>query len=237
EQAVVEFVRRISETNRRNPFLDDFLGLRRRMVPAGQLNGLVQTVLKLTVPGVPDIYQGAELWDLSLVDPDNRRPVDFDLRRRLIDRFDGKPLPAETAQWRDGAVKQAVIRRTLDLRRRHPRLFAEGGYRPLTVRGPRSAHVVAFARVLGDVQAVVVAPVLTARFWPDNLAVPALGGAWRGCHVEAPRRGGGGRFRDLFSGQMVHAVTRRGGQVLPLADLFANFPLALLEAEPEERSM
>lgn len=232
EAAVVEFVRRIAETSRRNPFLEDFMGLRRRMVPAGQLNSLAQTLLKLTVPGIPDIYQGCELWDLSMVDPDNRRPVDFNLRRRLLDRLNDGPLPADLREWRDGAVKQAVIRRTLDLRRRHPQIFAEGAYRPLNVRGPRSDHVVAYARSHGDALVVVVVPRLTLRLWPDNLATPPLGAQWRGCHVEAPRRGGGsGRFRDLLSGRVVEAVNRRGALVLSLADLFATFPMCLLEGE------
>ncbi|MCR6631560.1 MAG: malto-oligosyltrehalose synthase [Magnetospirillum sp.] len=231
EQAVVDFVRRIAETERRNPFLEDFLGLRRRMVPAGQLNGLAQTLLKLTVPGVPDIYQGCELWDLSLVDPDNRRPVDYALRRELLDRFHGRPLPAAPADWRDGAVKQALIRRTLDLRRRRPDLFEQGAYRPLAVRGPRAAHVVAFARSWNDAQVVVVVPVQTVRLWPDNLSSAPVGAVWRGVHVEAPKRGGSGRFRDLLSGDGVEAVSRRGTMVLPLTDLFAAFPLALLEGE------
>ncbi|MGE5478192.1 MAG: malto-oligosyltrehalose synthase [Bacteroidales bacterium] len=233
EQAVVEFVRRIAETGRRNPFLDDFLGLRRRMVPVGQLNGLAQTLLKLTVPGVPDLYQGSELWDLSLVDPDNRRPVDFDLRRQLLGRFGAGPLAAGTPEWRDGAIKQAVIRRTLDMRRRHPDLFAQGTYQPLTVRGPRAENVVAFARSHGALQAVVVVPRLSLRLWPDNLAQPPLGHCWRGCHVETPRRGGQGHYRDLFSGRVVQAVNRRGGSVLPLSDLFAVFPLCLLESESD----
>jgi (1->4)-alpha-D-glucan 1-alpha-D-glucosylmutase len=237
EQAVVEFVRRIAETGRRNPFLDDFLGLRRRMVPVGQLNGLVQTLLKLTVPGVPDLYQGSELWDLSLVDPDNRRPVDFELRRRLLGRFATGALPAGTHEWRDGAIKQAVIRRVLDMRRRHPDLFAQGVYQPLTVRGPRAEHVIAFARSHGGLQAVVVVPRLTLRLWPDSLAQPPLGNCWRGCHVEAPRRGGQGGYRDLFSGRTIQAVSRRGGLVLPLSDLFAAFPLCLLESESDMKGI
>ncbi|MBC7954091.1 MAG: malto-oligosyltrehalose synthase [Rhodospirillaceae bacterium] len=225
EQAVVEFVHRILETDRRNPFLDDFQSFRRRVLPVGQLNGLVQTLLKLTVPGVPDIYQGTELWDLSMVDPDNRRPVDFDLRSRMLDSMDG-PLPADVARWQDGAVKQAIIRRTLDLRSRQPALFAEGAYRPLPVRGPRAANVLAFARQHGDAHMVVAVPVQTARLWSDG-AIPPLGAVWRGVHMEAPRHGG--RFRDLLSGRIIEPVARRGSMVLAATDLFAAFPLALLE--------
>ncbi|HTH17417.1 MAG TPA: malto-oligosyltrehalose synthase [Magnetospirillum sp.] len=229
EQAVVEFVRRITETSRRNPFLDDLMGMRRRVVPVGQLNGLAQTLLKLTVPGVPDIYQGSELWDLSMVDPDNRRPVDYELRRGLLDAFGDGPLPIEAARWKDGAIKQSVIRRTLDLRRRHPDLFTEGIYRPLAVRGPRAIHVVAFARALGEVQVVVAVPVLTARLWPESLDMPPLAAAWRGVHVEAPH-GAVSSFRDLFSGRTIKPVSRRGSPVLPVPELFAQFPLALLES-------
>lgn len=227
EQAVVDFLRRILETSRRNPFLDDLQVLRRRVLPVGQLNGLAQTLLKLTVPGVPDIYQGTELWDLSLVDPDNRRPVDYDRRRALLHSLDGQPLPAEVARWQDGAVKQALIRRTLDLRRRHPALFAEGAYRPLPVRGPRAANVVAFARLHGDTQIVVAVAVQTARLWSDGQTVPPVGAVWRGVHMEAPRRGGG--FHDLLSGRRIEPVSRRGSAVLAATDLFATFPLALLE--------
>ena len=230
EQAVVDFVHRILETGRRNPFLDDFLALRRRIVPVGMLNGLAQTLLKLTVPGVPDVYQGAELWDLSMVDPDNRRPVDYGMRAQQLDIFDGKPLPVEIAAWADGAVKQALIARTLALRGRHPDLFAQGGYRPLPVRGPRAGNVVAFARQHGDVQIVVAVPIQTARLWSDGMTVPPLGAAWRGVHVEVPKRAEGeGRYRDALTGREVEVLHRRGNAVLSVADLFAAFPLALLE--------
>ena len=105
----------------------------RRIGPAGAVNGLAQTLLKLTVPGVPDFYQGTEFWDQSLVDPDNRRPVDF---ARRIDALEADATPvALAAHWRDGRVKQAVIRRALALRREVPELFARGEYRPVEVTG------------------------------------------------------------------------------------------------------
>jgi len=235
EQAVLEFVHRIVETDRRNPFLDDLQALRRRIVPVGQLNGLAQSLLKLTVPGVPDIYQGSELWDLSMVDPDNRRPVDYDLRRGLLDRLAGKALPAEVAEWADGSVKQALIHRTLALRARLPELFAEGVYRPLPVRGPRADNVVAFARIHGEAQVVVAVPVQTARLWSDGMTIPPMGAIWRGIHVEAPKRAGGaGRFRELLSGRDVAVTERRGIPVFAAADLFSAFPLALLEGVADQ---
>ncbi|WP_261402369.1 hypothetical protein [Chenggangzhangella methanolivorans] len=117
-----------------------------RIGPAGAANGLTQTLLKLTIPGVPDTYQGVEFWDLSLVDPDNRRPVDFAAREAALGKAE-TPLEA-AAHWRDGAVKQALIAATLAERARSPRLFSEGSYEPLEIEGPDADHVVAFARTL-----------------------------------------------------------------------------------------
>jgi (1->4)-alpha-D-glucan 1-alpha-D-glucosylmutase len=233
EGAVVAFAERICDAGRRNPFLDDFLPFQRRIAAAGMVNGLVQTLLKLTCPGVPDIYQGCELWQLALVDPDNRRPVDWQQRHRLLGSLADHPLPAEMEAWRDGAVKQELVRRTLELRRRHPALFEQGVYRPLAVRGQRAGHCLAFARQHEDAAVVVAVPLLTARLWPAGATTPPLGLAWRGVHVEAPRRGAGTHWRDVFTGTEVDAVVRRGAPVFHLPDLFAHFPLALLESLPQ----
>lgn len=234
EQAIAEFARRILETDRRNAFLDDLKDFHRRIAAIGMLNGLAQTLLKLTAPGVPDIYQGCELWDLSMVDPDNRRPVDVALRQRLLGSLGEGPLPAEPARWQDGAVKQELIRRTLALRARHPELFREGAYRPLPARGQRAGNLVAFVRQMGEATVVVAVPLLTARLWPLDLDRAPLGPAWRGVHVEAPRRGAASvRYRCLLAQRDVEVVMRRGAPVLPATELFAVFPLALLEALPE----
>lgn len=126
----------------------------------GALNGLVQSLLRMTVPGIPDLYQGNECWDLSLVDPDNRRAVDFAARRLALDDSQG---PAELlAHWRDGRVKQALIAQVLEQRRAYPELFARGSYQPLEVRGTHAAHVLAFARIGEAQRAVVVVPRLAA---------------------------------------------------------------------------
>ncbi|MGE5506488.1 MAG: malto-oligosyltrehalose synthase [Actinomycetota bacterium] len=227
EQAVVGFAHRICDSGRRNPFLDDFVAFQRRIAAAGMVNGLVQTLLKLTCPGVPDIYQGCELWQLALVDPDNRRPVDWGSRRAMLGGLAAGPLSGRLEDWTDGAVKQEVIRRTLELRCRRPGLFDQGAYRPLAVRGLRAGHCLAFARQLDEAAVVVAVPLLTAR-----LGSPPLGDAWRGVHVEAPRRVAPGRWRDLFTGAEVEAVVRRGTAVFHAPELFARFPLALLESIP-----
>ncbi|HUG60428.1 MAG TPA: malto-oligosyltrehalose synthase, partial [Methylomirabilota bacterium] len=154
EGGVLAFVGRALETGRQNPFLDAFVPFKDRMAHLGIRNSLVQTALKLTIPGVPDVYRGADLWDFSLVDPDNRRPVDFDHRARLLRDVAGIPL-AELATRADGAQKLALIARLLDLRRRLPDLFAEGSYEPLPI--PDDERVVAFVRRRGDRALVVVA--------------------------------------------------------------------------------
>ena len=137
-----------------------------RIGPAGAVNGLAQTMLRLAVPGVPDLYQGAELWDESLVDPDNRRPVDFEARSRAL--ADTAPVPELLCTWRSGHVKQALIARMLGLRARLPQLFAAGDYRPIRACGRRAEHVVAFVRSEGAFRLLIA----VAR-----LAVPLLGSA------------------------------------------------------------
>lgn len=132
----------------------------------GALNGLVQTLLRMTVPGVPDLYQGNEYWDFSLVDPDNRQPVDYACRRRTLD---DASTPAELlAHWRDGRIKQALVARVLDCRQAHAELFRRGAYLPLTVQGRHADKVLAFARLGEGQRAIIVAP---------RLASGLLGGA------------------------------------------------------------
>ena len=132
----------------------------------GALNGLVQALLRMTVPGVPDLYQGNEYWDFSLVDPDNRQPVDYACRRRTLD---DASTPAELlAHWRDGRIKQALVARVLDCRQAHAELFRRGAYLPLTVQGRHADQVLAFARLGEGQRAIIVAP---------RLASGLLGGA------------------------------------------------------------
>jgi (1->4)-alpha-D-glucan 1-alpha-D-glucosylmutase len=181
------------------------------LVAPGRVNSLAQTLLKLTSPGVPDFYQGTDLWDLSLVDPDNRRPVDYELRRRLLAELKAgldTEMTAEEilARADDGLPKLWLIHRGLHLRRRRPAAFgAEGSYEPLHAAGPRADHAVAFLRG-GEVAAL-------APRWPLRLA-----GDWQGTVLELPA----GRWRDELTGAEVVGGTCR------IADLLARFPVALL---------
>jgi (1->4)-alpha-D-glucan 1-alpha-D-glucosylmutase len=179
------------------------------LVAPGRVNSLAQTVLKLTAPGVPNIYQGAELWDLSLVDPDNRRPVDFDLRKRLLNELDGLSVDQLLARADDGLPKLWVIRQTLHVRRRQPEYFGpQATYRPLTAWGSKARHVVGFARS-ESVISIVPRLVLT------------LGDDWADTGLELP----GGTWRNVFTGGD-HA-----GGPAQLACLLARFPVALLIKE------
>jgi (1->4)-alpha-D-glucan 1-alpha-D-glucosylmutase len=178
EAKVEAFVRTALDGAGGNGFLADFCRFEATLARHGALNGLIETVLKLTVPGVPDIYQGAELWEQSLVDPDNRRPVDFALRQRLL-AAGGAP-EAAFERFRDGAVKQAIIARLLGLRAAQAALFANGSYEPLPVSGQDAARVCAFARRHGA--AALLVAVRLSPWRPDGTAaitLPADLAGWR----------------------------------------------------------
>jgi len=186
--------------------------------PAGIVNSLAQLTLKLTLPGIPDIYQGCELLDFSMVDPDNRRPVDFDLRRRLLADI-RRAAAAETMQrWREGLPKLWLLDRLLHLRCNHADLFDHGHYEPLEVVGDRTSHVVAYSRTLGNRRILVAVPRLV--LWLCEPEHPSwLGDAFIRTKLHLP-----GRFRTL-TGEIV------GAGEAALADLWRDFPIAVLEPE------
>jgi (1->4)-alpha-D-glucan 1-alpha-D-glucosylmutase len=144
------------------------------MALLGALNSLTQLVLKATMPGVPDFYQGTETWDLSLVDPDNRRPVDFAARRAALDTSAAPDWPALASSWTDGRIKLALTHRLLTLRNELPAVFADGAYEPIEVTGPDREHLVAFRRSRGRDRVVVAVArhfarrTDSGRHWPDQ---------------------------------------------------------------------
>jgi malto-oligosyltrehalose synthase len=197
-----------------------------RIGAAGAVNGLAQTLLKLTAPGVPDFYQGAEFWDLSLVDPDNRRTVDFASR---IAALDADRSPTElVAEWQDGKIKQAVIHRALACRRAQPELFARGSYHPLEISGPLANHVVAFARSHRAVACVVVVPRLCAAM-PASLLLGAdanddtKSSCWQDTMLHAPRELTGRALRDCLTHTRISL-----SEAVPVATVLKTFPVALL---------
>ena len=194
-----------------------------RIAPAGALNSLAQTVLRLTSPGVPDLYQGTEFWDFSLVDPDNRSPVDFEARAAAL--ASGLPPAMLLSHWRDGRVKQAVIGRVLALRAQAPALFADGTYVPLRAEGPRADHLIAFARVHEGRAALVVVPRLSARLLSADATglLPDAAG-WAGTSLPLPRSLMDRKWTDTLSGISANVSS---GSRLDLAVVLGQCPVAV----------
>ncbi|HET9425280.1 MAG TPA: malto-oligosyltrehalose synthase [Gemmatimonadaceae bacterium] len=173
EKALLEFVAAILDAAEDDPFLSDLSRLVSRIVPLAYWNTLTRVLLHLTIPGTPDIYQGDESWNFALVDPDNRRPVNYTARQSSLGAVAAMTPPASVAEM-SGQVnaKAWLTHRVLDVRKQHARLFAEGGYHPLVVRGPHARHIVAFERRLDGARALIVAPRLvnvltTVRDWAE----------------------------------------------------------------------
>lgn len=196
-----------------NAFRASFAPKAQRLAHLGMVNSLVQVVLKCTSPGVPDIYQGNETWDFSLVDPDNRRPVDFAGREECAAR--AKAPPRELLEnWRDGRVKLGVTRALLRLRREQAALFQRGTYEPQRTTGMFAENVVAFRREVDGEELLVVVPRLVAR-----LGCPPLGLVWEDTAVEAPE---GGAWREVLTGRQL------AGAALRVADVLNELPVAVL---------
>jgi (1->4)-alpha-D-glucan 1-alpha-D-glucosylmutase len=229
DRGVRDWVAALLDPARSAAFLDDFAAFQRPLARMGMLNALAQTLLKLAAPGVPDIYQGQELWDFSLVDPDNRRPVDFALRRRLLDELRQGPAdPARAAQllesWRDGRVKLWVTWQALQARARHPDAFVRGGYLPVAAEGTRAGHLLAFLRQGGGSALLAVAPRLVAGLEAASGVQGATGPAsWGDTRLRAAELAG--RWRNLLTGEEL----RGGEDGLAAAEVLAHFPVALLE--------
>jgi (1->4)-alpha-D-glucan 1-alpha-D-glucosylmutase len=237
DEALAKFARAILDRESSAAFLDDFLPFQARVSHFGALASLAQVLVKITAPGVPDFYQGAELWDLNLVDPDNRRPVDWERRRRLLEELTGAvagtadraTLAHELVKTKeDGRVKLYLIREALAFRRARRLLFEQGDYRPLEARGVWAEHVCAFARVAGDTAAVTIIPRLLARRGAD--ALPLGNDYWADTWVELPRELGG-RYVNVLTGEPVESTTAGEAAALSVARALAAFPAALLDRE------
>ncbi|MHB1161660.1 MAG: malto-oligosyltrehalose synthase [Chloroflexota bacterium] len=240
EEAMQGFVRSALDRVHANPFLKDFRQLQERVAYYGMFNSLSQTLLKIASPGVPDFYQGTELWDLSLVDPDNRRPVDYELRAKMLEGLrerisspeqDPLELAKELLDSKaDGRVKMFVSHLGLSYRREHPDVFREGAYLPLQTTGQRGEHLVAFALRNGPRMVVVVVPRLVARLTRGQMIPPVGAELWEGGHVRLPASESGKSYRNVFTREVVEVVPLEGGGVgLPAASVLAAFPVALLE--------
>ncbi|MDQ3809320.1 MAG: malto-oligosyltrehalose synthase, partial [Chloroflexota bacterium] len=229
EQAVQEWVSAVLDTSEPNPFLEDFGALQRKVAFFGIFNSLSQTLLKLGSPGVADVYQGNELWDLSLVDPDNRRPVDYQLRQRYLRGLVRQRPTGLFEQREDGRMKMWLTHRLLCLRRELPALFVGGSYTPLRSggRAHKVRHVAAFARQADGRMLVIAAPVLVATLTRGAMVAPMGEEVWREEWLSVPLDGA---YHDVLSGRTLQSVDQNGRPVLPLSQVFGDLPVAALLA-------
>src|SRR5664279_5408076 len=214
EAGLRTFIERILDRSASAEFINALETLSRRIALLGALNSLSQITLKATMPGVPDFYQGTEFWDLSLVDPDNRRPVDFAERARLLPALEQPDWKSLARQWPDGHIKLAWTRRLLRLRSELAEVFTHGDYVPLEVSGPHRDHIIAFARRRGHDAAIVAVAKSFAPFSQGGRAWPrpdAFDGA------------------ISFSGYSVERFADPDATQLRLSDLFAHLPVAVLK--------
>lgn len=239
EDAVRQFVSRLLDRSAPNAFLDDFLPFQERLAQYGLYNSLSQVLVKIAAPGVPDCYQGTELWDFSLVDPDNRRPVDFAERARLLHELDtaSAALPDRVAlmqglldQRTDGRIKLFLTAEALRYRQSHQNLFHLGEYVPLRGEGEHSERLFAFARVRGGDAIIVIIPRLLTGVIPDIRTLPLGEQVWGNTWLPLPPAWTKGtQLRNIFTGQVLRSVTRNGGQVLEAKEIFTHCPGAWLE--------
>jgi (1->4)-alpha-D-glucan 1-alpha-D-glucosylmutase len=233
ESAVLQFVDGILDPRRSARFLSAFEPFQARVAEAAIYNSLAQLTIKITAPGVPDFYQGTEFWDLNLVDPDNRRPVDYEKRRRGLSDVQQSPIRDLLANRADGRVKLLVMARALAARAAMREVFDEGDYVPLGTAGSRRDSLFAFARCHANRVAITCVPRLIAPLAFDGMSPPIGSAPWADTRLELPSAmltGGNGlpTFRNVFTGDAV--VPERAGNLLAIAAavLFAQFPVALL---------
>lgn len=235
EEGVLSFLDMLLADSPGNNFLPAFLPLQRRVAAWGIYNSLSQTLLKMVSPGVPDFYQGTELWDLTLVDPDNRHPVDYgyrmqelaSLKRREAETGAGELLRELRKSAADGRIKLYLIYRVLNFRRENRELFDRGEYLPLEAEGAMHRHVCAFMRRADGRSIIVAVPRLIAPLLPEPERQPLDASAWQDTFLPLPE-GSGARFRNVVNDEEVAAVEREGKGCLELAQLLDGATVALL---------
>jgi (1->4)-alpha-D-glucan 1-alpha-D-glucosylmutase len=221
ENAMTDFICDTLNLERSEAFFASFLPFQERIALFGVHNSLVQTALKLTSPGVPDFYQGSELWDLSLLDPDNRRPVDYSMRRHMLAQIKGIPQESKSEEirkmwrnWQDGRIKLFVTSALLEYRRTNSELFEKGGYQPLGAEGGAAEQVCAFSRK-GDSSELLVIVSKDARLNANS---------FQGTTIAVNGHASGKIWTDLFTGRNLQPER----SVLPVREVFSELPVAVL---------
>jgi (1->4)-alpha-D-glucan 1-alpha-D-glucosylmutase len=226
EKALIDFVFAILEDSPDNRFLQNFKPFAAKLAFHGALNSLSQLVLKLTSPGVADFYQGTELWDLRLVDPDNRGPVDFEHRRQLLAQVDNNGCSSRLmAGWQDGQVKMYVMRRGLHFRRDNAALFLKGDYVSVEAEGLHRDCVVAMARRFRSDWCIAVVPRFTTRLAP---AEDQLWGHWGDTRIVLPKEAPP-RWTSVLNSENHHEM-KTIDRTLLVSDLLDGFPVAMFSS-------
>jgi len=236
EEAVSKFIRSILVQDSENPFLNDFEAFQQRVSRLGFWNSLSQTLLKLSSPGIPDIYQGNEIWDFSLVDPDNRRAVDYIRRRKALQTMNELQNPSFTdiandltKNPGDGRIKMFLIWKALSVRQQHPDLFDKGEYLQLTVRGKKASHAVAFARRQAATTLVIVVPRLVGKLL-DGMDDPPTGKTvWGDTNVLLPFPSK--QFRNTFTDERLDPRATGNTSEFAMSEALATFPVALFVSQ------
>jgi (1->4)-alpha-D-glucan 1-alpha-D-glucosylmutase len=233
ETALVGLVHGLLTTPGNRRFMADFVPFHSRVAWFGMMNSLAQTLLKLTAPGVPDIYQGCERWNLSLVDPDNRRAVDHAVNRASLMAMQS-PAPGDAAlagdllkNMHDGRIKQFVIWRALAARRKHAALFRDGTYVPLPTTGTHADHLCAFARMRDGDCAVVVVPRLACTLLGGETQLPVGADVWGDTRIVLAHLPPQSAWTDALTGAKI-AVDAADVMVMLASLALREFPLALL---------
>jgi len=239
EEGLLKFIDTVLSSSPGNPFMKEFEVFQKKISYFGMFNSLSQTLLKIACPGIPDFYQGTEIWDFSLVDPDNRSPVDFRLREELLAGLK-KKMEMSVAdlkesvrdlvrEWKDGAVKLYVTFMALSYRKKNHPLFMDGVYLPLVGGGENGQHVCAFARRQEEKAVLVIVPRFMTQLIKSSDEATLGAQAWRDAWVDLPDEISGNHFRNIFTNETVEKVEQNGQGKLLLSEVFANFPVAMLE--------
>jgi len=238
EQAVVKFLARILSPTDKNAFLEDFLSFQYRIAGYGIYNSLAQVFIKILAPGVPDFYQGTELWDLTLVDPDNRGLVDYAMHQeRLAELQDlqQKLTPIELIQFLfqhadNGLIKMFLTRTALHYRKKHSSLFLHGTYRPLEAQGDQAEHICGFLRQGSNTCCLAIFPRFLTQLIPDPSSLPLGETAWGRTSICLPSDLRSLSFRNVFTQEIVAPQNESDMVELPIATVFSHFPFALMES-------
>jgi len=221
DNAMSEFIAKILEPSPRNKFIPAFLPVAEEIARLGMINSLAQTIVKITTPGVPDIYQGTEIWDDSLVDPDNRRPVDYARRREMLAGVRNTSPEELLRCWPDGRIKLRVVQRLLHLRRENAGLFREGNYEALSTHGTLAGSIVGFMRKQDEKAVVILVPRISSR-----VGFPPIGERWGDTGVAISESMRSKLFRDVFTNREIKAENSD----IRLADVMSEFPFAVFES-------